>query len=192
MKTIFLRLALLVSLLGFAAAPAARAENLGTVKARMAQRLATLDQLKARGEIGENNRGLIEVRGSSGGDVVAAENKDRDAVYAAIAQQTGSSAEAVGRARARQIAAGSAAGVWIQKDDGAWYRIPATGEDEPTSQIQVGMTKGQVRELAGAPSSESETKLKNATIEYWHYSLRSGTLMVRFDDAKVTSVTRNR
>jgi hypothetical protein len=101
-----------------------RAEDLGAVKARMAQRLSKLDQFKGQGAIGENNRGLVELRDASpaAGDVVAGENRDREIVYAAIAQQTGTAAETVGRARAKQIAAGSAAGVWLQRDNGEWYK----------------------------------------------------------------------
>jgi len=108
--------------LGCAVLPA-RAQDLGAVKARMSQRLSQVDALKSKGAVGENNRGLLEVRG--GGDaasVVSAENADREVVYAALAKQTGSSADQVGRARAKQIAAGSAAGVWLQRDDGSWYK----------------------------------------------------------------------
>ena len=56
------------------------------------------------------------------GDVVAAENRDRGIVYAEIAKQTGTHVDQVGRARARQIAAASARGVWLQKNDGSWYK----------------------------------------------------------------------
>jgi uncharacterized protein YdbL (DUF1318 family) len=106
------------------AAVTALAEDLGSVKARMNQRLAQLDQLKSSGAVGENNRGFAEVRGGGGdaSSVVSAENADREVVYAAIAKQTGSTADQVGRARAHQIAAGSAKGVWLQKDDGSWYK----------------------------------------------------------------------
>lgn len=119
------RRVMLAGLLVFAAgAVTATAADLGAVKARMSQRLSQLDQLKAGGAVGENNRGFVEVRGGGGdaASVVAAENQDREAVYAAIAQQTGSSANQVGRARAKQIASASAPGVWLQKDDGSWYR----------------------------------------------------------------------
>jgi uncharacterized protein YdbL (DUF1318 family) len=103
---------------------APRAEDLGAVKARMSQRLSKLDAFKTQGAVGENNHGMLELRGGGpeAGDVVAGENHDREIVYAAIAQQTGSSADAVGRARAKQIAAGSAAGVWLQRDTGEWYK----------------------------------------------------------------------
>lgn len=102
----------------------AAAQDLGAVKARIAQRLPKVDELKARGAIGENNRGLVEVRSGDGeaGAVVSAENSDREAVYAAIGKQTGASADQVGRSRAKQIAANSAAGVWLQRDDGSWYK----------------------------------------------------------------------
>lgn len=124
MKTIFLRFCLIVGLLAAGALAARAAEDMGAVKARLAQRLGSLDSLKASGAIGENNRGLVELRDASpaAGDLVAAENRDRGTVYAAIAEQTGSSAETVGRARAKQIAAGSAAGVWLQRDNGEWYK----------------------------------------------------------------------
>ena len=125
MKTIFLRLLALVALFALALpAPALRAQDLGAVKARMAQRLSKLDELKAKGAVGENHRGFVEARASdpAAGAVISAENSDRETVYAALAKQTGTSAEQVGRARAKQIASGSAAGVWVQKEDGAWYK----------------------------------------------------------------------
>ncbi len=124
MKTTLPRLIALVFVLGFAAAPALRAEDLGAVKARMSQRISSIDQLKTKGELGENNRGLLEQRGGGGeaASVAAAENRDREEVYAAIAKQTGTSADQVAKARARQIAAGSASGVWVQDESGKWYK----------------------------------------------------------------------
>lgn len=125
MKISLLRLLSLVALfaLGFTAT-VAHAQDLGAVKARMAQRLPHLDQLKAKGAIGENNRGFVEARGAdaAAGAVISSENSDRETVYAALAKQTGSTADQVGRARAKQIAASSAAGVWVQKEDGSWHK----------------------------------------------------------------------
>ena len=125
MKPTFFRLFSLVALLIFAL-PAAvlSAQDLGAVKSRMSQRLAQLDSLKAKGAIGENNRGFVEARAAdpAAGAVISGENSDREAVYAALAKQTGSSADQVGRARAKQIAAGSAPGVWVQKEDGTWEK----------------------------------------------------------------------
>jgi uncharacterized protein YdbL (DUF1318 family) len=122
--SLFRRLVLIAALvLGYSAIPA-RADDLGTVRARMEQRLPALDQLKTKGVIGENNRGLLELRGGDvdAGDAVAAENRDRGLVYAEVAKKTGTSLEQVARFRARKIAAASAKGVWLQKDDGSWYQ----------------------------------------------------------------------
>ena len=103
---------------------ATAAEDLGAVKARMVQRLPLLDELKTKGVVGENSRGMTELRGGDvdAGDAVAAENRDRGIVYAEIAKQTRTSVEQVARVRARQIAAASAPGVWLQKEDGTWYK----------------------------------------------------------------------
>ncbi len=125
MKTPLFRLVSFVALL-VCAFPAAvlHAQDLGAVKARMSQRLAQLDPLKAKGAIGENNRGFVEARAAdpAAGAVISAENSDREAVYAALAKQTGTSSDQIGRARAKQIAAGSAPGVWVQKEDGTWQK----------------------------------------------------------------------
>jgi uncharacterized protein YdbL (DUF1318 family) len=107
-------------------AVAAVAESAGDIRRRMEQRLGAIDTLKAQEAVGENNRGFLEVppaaKGGGAGNVVAEENRDREAVYALIAKETGATADAVGRARARQIAAGSRAGVWIQDEGGAWKK----------------------------------------------------------------------
>jgi len=96
------------------------------IKKRMADRLPTLDRFKEAGVIGENNLGYVEIRATQpdATAVTAEENTDRKTVYAAISRQAGASAESVGRARARQIAAGSAKGVWLQNEPGEWYRKP--------------------------------------------------------------------
>ena len=101
------------------------AESAADLRRRMEQRLPAIDRLKTAEAVGENNRGLLEVRGSGGADataVVADENRDREAVYALIAKETGASAESVGRARARQIAANSRPGVWVQDERGQWKK----------------------------------------------------------------------
>jgi uncharacterized protein YdbL (DUF1318 family) len=125
MKISFSRLLSIIAvlLIGFPAI-VVHAQDLGAVKARIAQRLPKIDELKAKGAVGENNRGFVEVRGGSAeaGPVVSAENADRETVYAAIAKQTGASAEQVGHSRAKQIAGNSASGVWVQREDGTWYQ----------------------------------------------------------------------
>ena len=93
-------------------------------KARMRERVAAVDRLKIAGAVGENNQGFLEVRKSEGdaAAVVAAENKDRSEVFSDTAARTGSTAAAVGKSFARQVASSSAAGVWIQNDSGAWAK----------------------------------------------------------------------
>jgi len=102
------------------------AESSVDIRRRMEQRLGAIDSLKAQEAVGENNRGLLEVppSGKSGNaaSVIADENRDREAVYALIAKDTGATADAVGRARARQIATGSSPGVWIQDEAGKWKK----------------------------------------------------------------------
>ncbi|RXK56801.1 DUF1318 domain-containing protein [Oleiharenicola lentus] len=103
----------------------AHADSAADLRRRMEQRLPAIDALKAEGAVGENNRGFLEVppAGKAGsGTVITDENRDREAVYALIAKQTGATPEAVGKARARQIASGSKAGVWIQDEGGQWKK----------------------------------------------------------------------
>ena len=122
MKKIFFSSVFFILALGFVAP--LRAEDLGAVKARMEQRLAQVKTLKSQGAVGENNRGFLDVRGSGGdaGAVVAAENSDREVVYASLAKQTGTSAEQVGKARARKLAQGANPGEWIQDESGQWKK----------------------------------------------------------------------
>jgi len=95
------------------------------IKARMQERLPTIVQLKAEGIIGEDNRGFLEyVPGASHAmpDVVAAENRDRQMVYEAIAKQQKTTADLVGRRRAIQLADKAVSGEWLQDESGAWYQ----------------------------------------------------------------------
>lgn len=101
------------------------AESAAAIRGRMEQRLPQIDALKAQEFLGENNHGFLEERKSGGanaGAVVADENRDREAVYALLAQQTGATADSVGKARAKQIAANSRGGVWVQDESGAWKK----------------------------------------------------------------------
>lgn len=93
------------------------------LRQRMEDRIARIDRLKLAGTVGENNQGFLEAR-ETGADLalVTAENADRAAVYALLAVQVGASPADVGRARARKIAEMSPAGVWLQRDDGSWFR----------------------------------------------------------------------
>jgi uncharacterized protein YdbL (DUF1318 family) len=94
------------------------------IKTRMQQRLPTIVDLKARGVVGENNQGFLEMRNgqSEKKDVVAAENQDRQAVYQQIAKQAGTDVKLVGQRRAAQIAEKASGGEWLQDASGKWYK----------------------------------------------------------------------
>lgn len=121
MKTFFIRL-LFVSVLLLGATPLTHAQDLGAIRTRMEQRIGQIDTLKTQGVLGENNRGFLEVRSGDDKGIAAAENADRSAVYAALAKKTGATADAVGKARGKQIAAASAKGVWVQLENGQWTK----------------------------------------------------------------------
>jgi uncharacterized protein len=100
------------------------AADVAGAKDRMRQRVPAIDQLKLGEVVGENNRGYLELRQQEGNaaSVVQAENADRAVVFQDTANRTGSTADAVGRTFAKQVAAASAPGVWIQREDGSWSK----------------------------------------------------------------------
>ncbi len=105
----------------FAAGIAAFADD---IKARMKDRLPAINALKSQGIVGENNEGYLQFVGDNKAkaDIVAAENKDRQTVYAAIAKKQGTTAELVGKRRALQIAKKAAGGEWVQDAAGNWIQ----------------------------------------------------------------------
>ena len=121
MKSFFLRFVFVFAVF-LAGASLVRSEDLGVVRARMEKRVSQIDALKSTGVLGEDNRGFLAVRSGSDGGFAAVENADRAVVYAALAHKTGTSAEAVGSARAKQLANTSAKGVWVQAENGQWHK----------------------------------------------------------------------
>jgi uncharacterized protein len=119
-----LRILCLVSFLLFGFAGHALADQVSDAKQRIAARQSEVASLKLNGAIGENNQGYLEVRGGGGNApaVASAENSDRGVLYAEVAKLTGKSPAEVGKARAKEIAANSAPGVWIQREDGSWQK----------------------------------------------------------------------
>ena len=118
-------LSLFVLAAAFAGIISLHAADAAGAKAGMRERVGAIDQLKIAEVVGENNRGFLELRkagDAAGSAAVAAENQDRGVVFADTAARTGSTADAVGRAFAKQIAAASARGVWIQREDGSWIK----------------------------------------------------------------------
>jgi uncharacterized protein YdbL (DUF1318 family) len=94
------------------------------LKSRMKKRLPVLKELKAKGIVGEDNKGYLQFVGEqkAKADVVAAENKDRETVYTAIAKQQGTTAELVGKRRALQISQKAGPGEWVQDQGGKWLK----------------------------------------------------------------------
>jgi len=102
--------------------PVTQAQNLGEIRGRMEQRVSQVDTLKSKGVLGEDNRGILDVRAGDDEGVSAAENADRAIVYAALAKKTGATPAAVGQARAKRIYASTAKGVWVQAANGEWLQ----------------------------------------------------------------------
>ncbi len=94
------------------------------IKARMKNRLPVIKELKAQGVVGEDNKGYLQFVGGkqAKADVVAAENKDREIVYEAIAKQQGTTAELVGKRRALQLAQKAGPGEWVQDKSAKWLQ----------------------------------------------------------------------
>jgi uncharacterized protein YdbL (DUF1318 family) len=95
-----------------------------SIKERMLARIPTINALKDKGTIGENNRGFLEFRtgDKSQQKLVSEENQDRKSVYAAIAKKQQVDITLVGQRRAKQIRDMGGKGHWFQKPDGSWYR----------------------------------------------------------------------
>lgn len=100
------------------------AQDAKELKARMLQRIPAIQALKSKGIIGEDNLGYLQFVSSAKEQegVVNSENADRKAVYTAIANQQGASADLVGKRRAIQIAENAGAGEWLQDNAGKWYQ----------------------------------------------------------------------
>jgi hypothetical protein len=94
------------------------------IKDRMLQRLPVINELKAKGIVGENNMGYLEFRQASSAHqaMLNEENADRKAVYIAIAKKQGATPEFVGERRAMQIAEKADPGTWLQNETGQWYQ----------------------------------------------------------------------
>ena len=96
------------------------------IKNSMLERKPQLDTLKARGTIGEDNKGYVAVVTGTLTEaekkVVDAENADRAKVYAAIASRHGSSAIEVGQRRAIKLAEQVSSGEFIMNAEGKWTK----------------------------------------------------------------------
>ncbi len=100
------------------------AQSLSELQGRMVARRAAVLAVLASNNVGENNKGYLEIlkpladKGQE--KTVADENSDRKAVYTAIADKTGAKVEAVGRNRAKDVAKVAPSGTMIQSEAGVW------------------------------------------------------------------------
>ena len=122
-----LTLSLILTLAALALLPQsanAQAEENG-IKQRILQRVGTVDQLKIKALVGENNKGLLEQRAMlapAQTKVMNEENADRKALYAILAKRLGLSVTVVGQGRAESIRKKSAPKLWIQEPSGKWLQ----------------------------------------------------------------------
>jgi uncharacterized protein YdbL (DUF1318 family) len=117
------------------------ADSAATIKKNMAERKPKIEVLKKAGSVGENKAGYLEAmtKETAGKEVklsddekklVEDENKDRKAVYNAIAKQEGSTVDKVGELRAKQIRSKAPEGEFIQNEDGKWVKAPKPAATE--------------------------------------------------------------
>ncbi|MCG8687440.1 MAG: YdbL family protein [Desulfobacterales bacterium] len=96
----------------------------GGIKERMKARLPVIHDLKTNGIVGETNTGYLGfvTAKKAKADVVAAENKDRKAIYKHIAKQQNVSLELVQKRRAKALADRAKPGHFYQNDSGVWVK----------------------------------------------------------------------
>ena len=132
----FLALSVAAFALAFAVPQAlSAADDAATIKKNMADRKPKIEVLKKAGSIGENKSGYLEAMKDvklEGADkkLIDDENKDRRAVYSAIAKKEGSTVDKVGELRAKQIRSKANEGDYIQGEDGKWVKAPKPAAEE--------------------------------------------------------------
>ena len=94
------------------------------IKERMKIRLPVIATLKAKGIIGENNKGYLGHVGSTKAEeaVIAAENKDRKAIYDHFAKQQNTTIDVVENVQAKRKAEKIKPGQFYQAADGNWIK----------------------------------------------------------------------
>ncbi len=108
------------------------------LKESMKKRFADLKPYFGGGNIGESNKGFVDIRDEGGLNLQAKaalrklvkdENGDRTSLYAEVAKALNIEASQIARVQkifADSWIAAAATGWWIQQDDGKWIRKPAS------------------------------------------------------------------
>ncbi len=112
--------------------PQTIAPDTGTEKGRLIasfrERRDALKTLKTQGVLGENNRGLLELRipateaTAEAALLLTAENTARTRMYEIIAQEQNTTADFVASRRAARVAERAPAGLWYQTAQGEWLK----------------------------------------------------------------------
>ncbi len=94
------------------------------IKERMKARLPVIAGLKAKGIIGENNQGYLGFVTATKTEeaVIAAENKDRKAIYSHFAKQQSTTVDVVEKVQAKRKAEKTKPGQFYQAVDGKWIK----------------------------------------------------------------------
>jgi len=94
------------------------------IKERMKQRLPVIADLKAKGIIGEDNKGYLGFVTSTRDQeaVIAAENEDRKTVYTYFANQQNTTVNVVEAIQAKRKAEKTEPGEYFQNPDGSWHK----------------------------------------------------------------------
>lgn len=114
----------IITCLVFAFSSLVWARSLNEIKQSMIQRAPLIKQLKAKGIVGENNSGYLAFVGSAKANEaqVAAENKDRRAIYSYVAKKENASLSVVEKRQGARKAQKAKPGEFFQKPDGAWKK----------------------------------------------------------------------
>jgi uncharacterized protein YdbL (DUF1318 family) len=114
-----------------------REEKLDALKKSMKERYTALESLRDDGTVGETSKGLAELRDEKDadrkvdpkekdsitvGELVAAENKDRKALYALMAVELKVEPEVVARQNALRLLQKADPDHWIQLKSGRWVQ----------------------------------------------------------------------
>ena len=94
------------------------------LSARMSERRVIIEQLKAEGLVGENNKGYLEFVGNvkKHEDVINAQNADRKVGYQIVADKQGVTVEQISTVRASYYAKNATKGEWFQNSSGKWIQ----------------------------------------------------------------------
>ncbi|MBF0216739.1 MAG: YdbL family protein [Candidatus Omnitrophica bacterium] len=87
---------------------------------RRKARYSTLVSLESSGAVGEDNKGMVVVKGNADSSLVNEENADRMVIYKGIAAKNGTSVQEVQKVYAARLQQGAPAGTPIQAENGSW------------------------------------------------------------------------